>query len=126
MGFLHVGGPGRVQRANVSLLHAGYNLKADQGPASCLGKLHLNESEVHAVHFSGNEKPFVSRRGKDPLWHMARNAYMSAFSHWAARIGGLSVCVGPRQSHAKGCYEPAANESAWSRRTDTARKRSWS
>ena len=49
-----------------------------------------------------------------------------AFSHWAARIGGLSVCVGPRQSHAKGCYEPAANESAWSRRTDTARKRSWS
>ena len=78
------------------------------------------------MHFSGNEKPFVSKRGKDTLWHMARNAYIGAFSHWAARIGGLSVCVGPRQSHAKGCYEPAANESAWSRRTDTARKRSWS
>ena len=41
------------------LLHAGYNMKADQGPLRCLGKHRLSQSELHVVHFSGREKPSV-------------------------------------------------------------------
>ena len=87
MAYGRIGGPGKVSLRQLLLLHAGYNMKADQGPERCLQKQRLNASELHVVHFSGKEKPFWDQRGKDASWRRARERFASAFDAVGRRIG---------------------------------------
>ena len=99
-------GPGGRQSRQALFLHVGYNMKADQGPERCLRHHKLNESALHVVHFSGREKPFMHRPGKDAIWHSARQQYTEVFDQWARRLGVPSTCTAKRllaTNH--GCYK---------------------
>lgn len=103
MGFWRVGGPGGRTSNELLLLHAGYNMKADQGPAKCLASKRLNSSELYAVHFSGREKPYHDRPNKDALWKHARLQFVTAFHMWGERLG-VDGCSASEMLSVRGCH----------------------
>ena len=53
----------------------------------CSSRHRLPPSELYVVHFSGREKPFWARSGKDRLWSAARETFMATWREWELRIG---------------------------------------
>ena len=49
------------------MLHAGYNLKADQGILQCATLRHLSFDDLHVVHWSGSGKPGTIKRARDAI-----------------------------------------------------------
>ena len=104
MGFWRIpGGSGRRERREVLTLHVGFNIKADQGPETCMRKRNINQSDLHVVHFSGKQKPFVAQPRKDPTWRLARQSYLSVFGRWESRLG-VPACTARQQNSNEGCY----------------------
>jgi len=103
MGYWRVNGPGKRRADQLMLLHVGFNMKADQGPEQCLQKHELNQSDLHIVHFSGKQKPFVAKPGKDATWHRARQQYVEVFDGWAAKLH-VPGCTARQQFSDQGCY----------------------
>jgi len=103
MGFWRMGGPGGRRAHEVMPLHVGFNMKADQGPETCLRKHNLSAADLHVVHFSGKQKPFVDRKGADSTWRSAREQYLGVFDAWATTLG-VPGCSARQQFSDRGCY----------------------
>ena len=82
MGFWRIpGGSGRRERREVLTLHVGFNIKADQGPETCMRKRNINQSDLPSCT-SQASKAFVAQPRKDPTWRLARQSYLSVFGRW--------------------------------------------
>ena len=103
--YWRIQGRGGRKIDELMFLHAGYNIKADQGPERCLRKWSLNESDLHVVHFSGREKPYLELPRKDDLWLRAQRTFIRAFNGWEERLGvSLPVCTTEMQRRTdQGC-----------------------
>ena len=103
-------------------LHAGYNMKANQGVANCLRKHGQPANESFVVHWSGSRKP-TGLRPHATLDHLERAAhadYMGAYcnlwhQHYTAEVPeGVESCKGPQADYAN--WKPSRPLTAEERR----------
>ena len=85
-------GAGGRTMADLIFLHAGYNMKADQGPERCLRRWNLNQSDLFLVHFSGRGKPYWRDPRQDALWQAAQRKFATSFDEWAPTFGVPPTC----------------------------------
>ena len=68
--YLMLNGAAGRRLDELLLLHVGYNMKANQEPVRCLQRQKLPTAALHAVHFSGTQKPhklsnYSARAGRE-------------------------------------------------------------
>jgi hypothetical protein len=106
----------RLRPWEILRLHAGYNMKANQGVVSCLRRQRQPINETHVVHWSGTRKPvgLMPASTIDQLERGAHAAYVDAWCSAAAAFepGDLPVKQVAYCEHWRSTAEQRSKENA--------------